>query len=518
MRYFNTSGPCNPAEHYTVLRRELVAEGVEKVRRGRYLTIFAPRQSGKTTFFKLLIGELWKSGHYLPIWISFENLQNATKEQFYEALNHELSHKLAKHAITASHVIKNDLDVPGFFEELRRQCEKLVLVIDEFEGIPQAVLGELMHALRMIYHERDRYALHSLLLVGVSTIADLIVSSASPFNIVDEQKIPYFSKEEVKDIIRQYTAESEQKFEDDVINTIYANTAGQPGLVCALCAHLVEKIATDRTKPVSIKNFNVTLDHFLTERFDKNIINIVQKANLKKAFMLKLLFTDELIPFTVDHPDIAFLYAHGVVEKVEGMVDITVPLYKKRLLTAFRPALNGETGYYVSAKDNFSTYVQPEGLNINAILQQYVAYVAKRGYRAFDTKHLKEGAWHYSLDGFINFFIERLGGQTFTEVPTGRGRTDILILYRDHKYIIETKIFTDLSYFERGKRQLAAYLNTEGLAEGYYVVFSRKHSGEDVLEQEEMIDGKRIFTRLVRVDFDRPSRKKKRKKPNLRKS
>jgi hypothetical protein len=103
-------------------------------------------------------------------------------------------------------------------------------------------------------------------------------------------------------------------------------------------------------------------------------------------------------------------------------------------------------------------------------------------------------------------------------VPTGRGRTDILILCRDQKYIIETKIFTDLSYFEKGKRQLAAYLNIEGLAEGYYVVFSRKHSAEDVLEQEETVGGKRIFTRIIRVNFERPSRRKKRKKPNLRKA
>jgi hypothetical protein len=490
---------------------------MEKVRRGRYITIFAPRQSGKTTFFKLLIGELWRTGEYKPVWVSFENLKNATKEQFYETFGHELNRELEKIGVSPPHAIKNELDLALFFEKLRTHCPNLVIAIDEFEGVPDAVLGELMHTFRKIYHRKENYALHSLMLVGVSTIADLIVSSASPFNIVDELKIPYFSKDEVKDLIGQYTAETGQKFDDEVIKAIYANTAGQPGLACALCAHLVEKVTTDRTKPVSIKDFYVTLDHFLTERFDKNIINIVQKANLKKTFMLKLLFSDELIPFTVDNPDIAFLYAHGVVEKVEGMVDITVPLYKKRLLTAFRPALNGETGYYVSAKDNFSAYVQPEGLNLKAILQQYVAYVAKRGYRAFDTKHLKEGAWHYSLDGFINFFIERLGGQTFTEVPTGRGRTDILIIYRDKKYIIETKIFTDLSYFEKGKRQLAAYLKTESLAEGYYIVFSRKHSADDVLEQEETIDGKRIFTRLIRVNFDRPSRKKKRKKTNLRK-
>jgi hypothetical protein len=60
-------------------------------------------------------------------------------------------------------------------------------------------------------------------------------------------------------------------------------------------------------------------------------------------------------------------------------------------------------------------------LNINALLEEYRAYIRRRGFRAFDTEHLKEAAWHYSLDGFINFFIQRLGGETYVEVPSGRG-------------------------------------------------------------------------------------------------
>ncbi len=520
MRYFNTSGPCNPAEHYTVMRRDLIAEGVDKVRRGKYVTIFAPRQAGKTTYFKLLLSELRRQGQYTPVWISFETLQNATKKQFYEALGHKLSRELADFGIKAPHAISNEFEMIGLFEALRHQCEKLVIVIDEFEGVPRAVLSELMHAFREIYQKRENYALHSLLLVGVSTIAELVVSSASPFNVVDELKIPYFSEEEVRDLIGQHAEESGQRFEEEVIKEIYQNTAGQPGLACALCAHLVEKIVTDKTKPITMEDFYVTLDYFLTEKFDKNIINIVQKASLKKSFMLNLLFNDKPVPFTVDQPDIAFLYAHGVVEKVGNWVDITVPLYKKRLLTAFRPALNGETGYYVSAKDDFSGYVTAEGLNLKAILQQYAAYVAQRGFRAFDTKHLKEGAWHYSLDGFISFFIERLGGCTFVEMPSGRGRTDILILYRDKKYIIETKVFTDLSYFEKGKRQLAEYVSSEGLEEGYYVVFSNKHGAEDILEQEEIVAGKRIVTRIIRTNFEQPSRRvqKQRAKGKKKKS
>lgn len=44
-RYFNTSGPNVPAQHYTLMRPALVAKGKEMVRRERYFAIWAPRQT-----------------------------------------------------------------------------------------------------------------------------------------------------------------------------------------------------------------------------------------------------------------------------------------------------------------------------------------------------------------------------------------------------------------------------------------------------------------------------------------
>jgi predicted AAA+ superfamily ATPase len=72
MREFNTTGPCNPALHYTVMREALITTSLEQVKKGRYFTLFAPRQAGKTTFFQLIIEKLKES--YTPIWITFENL------------------------------------------------------------------------------------------------------------------------------------------------------------------------------------------------------------------------------------------------------------------------------------------------------------------------------------------------------------------------------------------------------------------------------------------------------------
>jgi hypothetical protein len=506
MREFNTTGPCNPALHYTVMREVLMAVCQEKVKKGRYITLFAPRQAGKTTFFKLLLNTLEKD--FTTVWLSFENLKTASKEEFYQELNHKLHRGLSKYKTQPELIIHSSISLDHFFENTSVQSKPLVLVIDEFEGIPDCVLREVMHTFRQIYHQKEYYNFHSLILVGVSTIAELVVSSASPFNIAEELQIPYFTFAEVTLLIEQYVIESGHKVEKSVIKAIYDNTKGQPGLVCALCSHLMTEIATDKSQSVTKADFYTTLGFFLTKKFDKNILNIVQKAQEKREFMIKLLFRDEPVAFTIDDPDIAWLYANGVIDETDGYVDIPVPLYAKRLINAFRPSINGETRHYINSPyETINQYLTSDGeLNVNELLKEYRAYIRRRGFRAFDTEHLKEAAWHYSLDGFINFFIQCLGGQTFVEVPTGRGRTDILILYQNQKYVIETKRFVNHYYFQQGKGQLAEYLKSEGISEGYYVVFSNIHTEKDELFSEELIQGKRIYTHIILTKFEQPSR------------
>ncbi len=507
MRFFNTSGPCDPAQHYTLMRESLIDQGQLLVERGRYFTIFAPRQSGKTTYFQLLLQRL-KSLEYAPIWISLEGLKTLPRAKFYQALTFFLQRELAVYEIELAGPLADQFDLQLLLSQINTPFKAIVLIIDEFEDIPDEVLSELMHTFRALYQKRQFHKLHSLMLVGVSTIAEVVLSSASPFNVVDELRIPYFTQNEVQELIAQHTTATGQMFEDAVIRAIYENSAGQPGLVCALCQYLVDVMVPNRDRPVTMDVFYPTLKHFLTTRFDKNILNIVQKAREKRDFMLRVLFGEYPMPFSVNNPDIAWLFANGVIGNVAGTVDVEVPLYSKALITMFRPLLNGEAEYFVTAHDNFSAYVNDQGLNLSALLEKYREYVQRRGFRAFDTEQLKEGAWHYSLDGFINFFLEQMGGETFVEVPSGRGRTDILILYHHKKYIIETKVFTSHSRIQQGKQQLTDYLATEGLTEGFYVVFSNKHTKDDLLTFDETINGKLIHTRIILTKFEQPSRRK----------
>ena len=387
MREFKTTGPGDPTKHYTVMREALIAKCLEKVRKGRYLAMFAPKYSGKTTYFQLLLETVKQEG-FTPIRISFEELKSDSREVFYQYLNHQIHQYLAEYQIKSEKIIKNQIELRYFFEQTQLQSKSIVLVIDEFERIPNSVLSEILPAFRHMYHEKQYHALSSLILVGVSTLAELVTSSASPFNVADELKVSYFTEEEVAQLINQYVIESGQKFEPNVIKAIYDNTKGQPGLVCALAAHLVETVALDKT--VTMDDFFPMLNYFLKSKYDKNILNIVQKAKQKKAFMYRLLFGEEPIDFNIYTEDIAYLHAHGVIDNIEERAGILVPLYSKCIITAFRPISNGERMHYgFSANDTFDEYLNDDGLNIHALLNKYRQYVRRRGFKAFNTENLK---------------------------------------------------------------------------------------------------------------------------------
>ena len=90
MREFNTSGPNMPKYHYTLERTTLIDKGVNLVEKQRYFTIWAPRQTGKSTYFRQLAQTLVKLD-YKVAHINFENYRNAPVETFLERFTGEIN-------------------------------------------------------------------------------------------------------------------------------------------------------------------------------------------------------------------------------------------------------------------------------------------------------------------------------------------------------------------------------------------------------------------------------------------
>ena len=96
--------------------------------------------------------------------------------------------------------------------------QKVVFIIDEFDGIPPAAVSDFLHTLRHIYHFEEERCLYSVGIVGVKNITQLNYDrSISPFNIQDEFHLPNFTLEQVRDLFKQYSDEVGQAFAPEVI-------------------------------------------------------------------------------------------------------------------------------------------------------------------------------------------------------------------------------------------------------------------------------------------------------------
>jgi hypothetical protein len=511
MKTFCTEGPVDPVRNYFVSRKSLLKQGLAKVDDWRYFTLFAPRQSGKSTYFQFLVEYIRQEGRlYLPLWLSFEAYSDFDMADFISRLSHDLMLELETvepERTVSSPFLKKLIDLSDWFRTLTAETGKeIVLIIDEMEGLSDlTILNKFLHLVRFIYHKRRQIGLRSVILVGVSNITGILQDTASPFNIADQIDIPYFTFDETADLLAQHTRETGQVFLPEVIQGIYDNTAGQPGLVNALARDLVEKRCPDMAE-IGMEPFYQTLDAFMRVYVNKNISNVVNKARQYPEIMMQVLF-DGPINFTAYDDRLSFLRVNGVIVDEAGQCAIPVPIYKKCLYQAFKPLLNGngEMQYFRDPMISIRHYLLPNGrLDMVKVLNRYAEYIAERGNVIFSGGKAREGIYHYNLDAYLSSFVEFLGGRVFPEVPEGGGRVDLLVLQDQMRWIVEVKRFRGPDLLDRGKRQLSAYVNRSGLAEGYLVVFSDVHP--EGSRGEEMVDGVRVHWWILPVNVIPPSR------------
>ncbi len=504
MRKFNTSGPNIPEKHYTIQRTHLIEKGIELVQEERYFTIWAPRQTGKSTYFRQLADELEKL-NYKIAHINFENYKNLPQSSFLKRFHIELKKQWKENF--------DGLNIGDTFLKLEQiQKQKCVLIIDEVEGINKEYFGDFLHSIRNAYHSRENHCLKSVILVGVSNIVGVVSDNASPFNITDNLNVPYFTNEEVFELLGQHEKETNQLFEEKVKQKISEITANQPGLVNGFAKKLVDN--NPDKKKITYDDYLKVEDWYLTEAIDKNFANILNKAKEQRNFVERLLFTEDEIPFEIDRESIKLLHTNGLIKKGKnGFVTFWVPFYKKRLYKAFYPYSNGEKADILRSfvvKEHFDEH---GNLKLNKLITAYKEYVKRRGFNVFRGKDkngkynsIKESALIYSFETYIQAFLQVVGGKSYREADTGLGKSDLIINIKSQEYLIETKIYYYENQFLTGKKQLSYYCDSLGLKHGIYLVFCPKEGiyPETVKEEKETIQIKdkhiEISTYIIEYD------------------
>ncbi|MDE0552967.1 MAG: AAA-like domain-containing protein [Candidatus Poribacteria bacterium] len=529
MRRFGTQGPVHPTKHYVVSRTDELADFIMRVKEGRYIVIFAPRQTGKTTFFQraldVFAGE--ESG-YFPIALNFEVYEDCTPAVFYTGLYEDLLEAIENVFVQRGEVfpeglmeflenvdITDHLSMQKFFRNFSKHLgnQRVILIIDEFDGIPREAVRGFLHSLRRIYVSNSpSRSPHSVGIVGVKSITQLNYDrSISPFNIQDEFNLPNFTLEQVQELLGQYTQEVGQAFSTKVIEAIYRQTAGQPVLVNRFAQILTEELDIPKTETINRDHFaqahaqlleenNVNITHLLTN---------IRRDRRFETFLMRIVSYDTGIRFTSHNEIMSELAMYGVITKgVNGLCEILNPIYQYCILHAFKPIVNGLEGEYLPETNvaGFQDYLTPNGdIDMVTLLNNFRDFIARAGFRVLQVPDTpQEFIGQHLLLAYLDQFVQLVGGVMYLEVQTGRGRMDLLIYHNRKKYIVETKIWEGNNRYQTGKKQLTAYLKLEGTTEGYYVVFDHRRNPEPRLETE-TINKVTIRSYVIPVVQERPS-------------
>ncbi len=530
MKTFGTYGPVNPREHYVVSRTAELADFINRVKQGRYIVIFAPRQTGKTTFFQWALEALAAdpTNVYFPIELNFEVYEDYTAPDFYVSLYQRICREILRvfrerqrtlpetlRQLLADTALTDHIAMMEFFEQLAEMLagDKIILIIDEFDGIPRAVVSGFLHALRHIYvHSARPRCLHSVGIVGVKNIMQLNLNrSISPFNIQDEFELPNFTCNQVQQLLGQYTAETGQPFASGVSEAIHKQTAGQPLLVNRFAQILTEQMTIPKSEPITMEHFSNAHGQLLLER-NTNIEHLVANIRKDRRFedlLMKIVSYDEGIAFNPYNETISELATYGVITKgSEGRCEIVNPIYYYCIMQTFKPTVNGLERDYFSDDTGagFQSYLTRSGhIRMQALLDNFRDFIARVGFKILQVPETpQEYVGQYLLFAYLEQCVQSVGGMMYLEVQTGRGRMDILVLHNRRKYIVETKIWGGNARYQAGKVQLAAYLKQERAAEGYYLVFDHRAKPEPCVETE-TIDGLTLRSYVIPVVQEVPS-------------
>lgn len=514
MREFNTFGPVNPQEHYHVDRVAVKAALRAKVEKGRYITLNAGRQTGKTTLFREMIGELESTGGYLGILLNFERLGSYTPEVFYEELEILLKEWRAQEKLTLPDPspMRRNADFGRWLQKIATGTEKrCVLIIDEFDTLPIEIAVPLLSQLREMYLQRSASAakiIYSVILVGVRTIPSLLGGTQSPFNIADQFTVPYFTPTEVADLLRQHTAETGQPFDQAVIDGIIHETEGQPFLVNRLGQLLTQELIPDSTQPITAHELAFALARLVNEN-NTHFASIRSKAALHKDAVLTALFNPARYYDFQDEvtQDLVMYGVFRVLRDEQGLdyARMANPIYRKMLVKAFAPshdlirrATNGGLQH---------RYLVDGQLNFDGLLDHFKAFMEEHGVRLMQSeKTLRplEISGQYLLLSYLTAALQTIGGHVTIESVSSAGEIDLLAFYRGQRFIIETKIWYGMARYEQGRAQLVSYLKAAGLEKGYLVIFDERLAANPLVAEAGMpfeltVDGKTLRIYLIGV-------------------
>ncbi len=498
MKRFNVTGTCYPEDHYMVDISERLRIIAQMVERGDYFCINAGRQYGKTTTLYQLKKKL--DADYCIFSISFEGLADSAFESL-DNLGTEFIWMLSRcikfrETQNASDDLKNLLkdlsqqksissrEFTDALSELNLLTVKpIVLIIDEVDQAGNfPVFIKFLGLLRELYlNRKQRPTFKSVILAGVYDIKNLklkIRTEAehqynSPWNIAARFDVDLaLPAAGIEGMIAEYKsdhagiAEIECMDAHAMAQLIFDYTSGYPFLVSRLCQILDDKkLRWDKGGLLDALKILYLEKNTLFDDMIKKLDDFPELSEMLKA----ILYLGRTFTFNPDEKSFNLAKMFGYIHpNANGKAVISNRIFETRLYNYFSSKEESLSIFSAGSIDK-NQFIKDGQIDMDHLLSRFAlhfndiygknddAFVEKMGRKLF-LLYLKP-----IINGVGNYYIE---AQTRDET-----RTDVIIDYLGHQYIIELKIWRGNAYNERGEEQIAGYLDYFHAKKGYLVSF-----------------------------------------------
>jgi len=520
-RFFNTTGPCDPGDHFMLPTEPRLPEVRPLIDKKLYFVLHAPRQSGKTTCFQALARRLTAEGKYVAIHASCERGQVAGSD-FDRGVQAVLQVIVEESELLPEELrpepIESFLKIGGegrLGAYLKRWCQRarrpVVLFLDEIDSLVDDTLIAVLRQLREGYPARPGRFPVSVALIGMRDVRDYrakvrpdseTLGTASPFNVKAESlTLACFTADEVAALYRQHTEETGQVFTDAALDRAFELTRGQPWLANALARQLVEKLVTDPARPIEAEHVDQAAE-ILIERRDTHLDSLIERLREARVErVISPILEGELVLGDSLDDDISYVKDLGLVDSSTGHLRIANPIYHEVIPRALA-AMTQETIPYQT-----EWYLAADGrLTMDALLDGFFELWREHGEAMMASQPYQEVAFQLVVMSFLQR-ITNGGGSIHREYAIGRGRMDLCIHWPwangVQREVLELKVWRDRQAdpLQRGLEQLGRYLDSLGLDHGALLVFDRRQAAEPLAERSTISelehDGRRI--RLLRL-------------------
>ncbi|MFO0755831.1 MAG: AAA-like domain-containing protein [Byssovorax sp.] len=509
--YFNTSGVCNPGEHYMLPPERRLGRMLALIEQGRYFTLHAGHQTGKTTSARWLVRHFNTGDRYRAVWV---DLQMAREQpdpaSAFRTMLNELDMAIRRSLPDIGIPAERDrfLDDPPsalrrYLGDVAARCPyPLIVLFDEVDGLVGDAMVSFLTQLRAGYMARSESPFpRSVVLVGRRVVRDYILTSdqrnavawlgtTSPFNISAEATtIGPFTEAEVAELCAQHTDKTGQAFLPEATARIYALSQGHPWLVNALAAQIVEQDVCDRSVAVTAAHVDAAKETIILER-RSHIDSLIHKLREPRVRRIldPMLVGGRIVSDEIDD-DLAYTRGLGIVRVSGGHVEIANPIYREVIPRVL------SYGQQVQIAAEPSAFVRADGaLDVPKLMSAFQTFWRKDGHLAAGGFTYTEAGPHLMLMAFLQRVVNG-GGQVEREYGLGRGALDLLVSFHGERHAIEVKLRRSTETEREALAQVASYLDVLGLSEGYLVMFdlrSKRSWKEKLFVKERKVHKKRV--------------------------